>query len=174
MEAEAVHVELLKLAARKLRGHERRAFVAEVVVRLCGGKERLAEDRFGWNRHTVRKGLQERQTGEIIPGNYENTGRRRFEELHPQFATDVREISEPKTHTDPELKSDRRYLNLTSAEVRAQLIEKGWTDEELPAGRTMRRVLNRMGYRLKRVQKGKPLKKTEHTDAIFENVQSMR
>ena len=27
-----------------------------------------------------------------------------------------------------------------------------------------------MNYRLKRIQKGKPLKKTEHTDAIFENV----
>ena len=31
-----------------------------------------------------------------------------------------------------------------------------------------------MNYRLKRIQKGKPLKKTEHTDAIFDNVKSVR
>jgi len=31
-----------------------------------------------------------------------------------------------------------------------------------------------MNYRLKRIQKGKPIKKTEHTDAIFENIQAVR
>ena len=36
----------------------------------------------------------------------------------------------------------------------------------------MRDILNRMGYRLKRVQKGKPLKKTKDTNAIFANVQA--
>jgi len=44
----------------------------------------------------------------------------------------------------------------------------------LPSERTLRDILNRMNYRLKRIQKGKPLKKTEHTDAIFENVKAVR
>ena len=35
-------------------------------------------------------------------------------------------------------------------------------------------ILNRLGYRLKRVQKGKPLKKTKDTDAIFANVRAAR
>jgi hypothetical protein len=38
----------------------------------------------------------------------------------------------------------------------------------------MRDILNRMGYRLQRVVKGKPLKKTEETDAIFANVAAVR
>jgi hypothetical protein len=38
----------------------------------------------------------------------------------------------------------------------------------------VRDILNRMNDRLKRLQKGKPLKKTEHTDAIFANVQAVR
>ena len=41
----------------------------------------------------------------------------------------------------------------------------------------MRDILNRMGYRLKRIQKGKPLKKTaetDETDAIFDNVKTVR
>ena len=144
-------------------------------IRLCDGRVRQAEDRFGWNRKCIRRGLAERESGEVIPGNYANTGRQRFEDLHPQFADDVRDIAEPQTQTDPELKSERRYLNLTSAEVRTKLIEeKGWEDELLPSDRSMRRILNRMGYRLKKIQKGKPLKKTEQTDAIFENVQAVK
>ena len=35
-------------------------------------------------------------------------------------------------------------------------------------------ILNRMNYRLKRIQKGKPLKKTEETDAIFANVKAVQ
>ena len=38
----------------------------------------------------------------------------------------------------------------------------------------MRDILNRMNYRLKRLQKGKPLKKTAETDAIFANVKAVR
>ena len=34
----------------------------------------------------------------------------------------------------------------------------------------MRHILNRLNYRLKRIPKGKPLKKTEETEAIFANV----
>jgi hypothetical protein len=38
----------------------------------------------------------------------------------------------------------------------------------------MRDILNRMGYRLKRIQKAKPLKKTAQTDAIFANVHAVQ
>ncbi len=73
-----------------------------------------------------------------------------------------------------EFQSSRRYTNLSAAEVRAALIEKGHAEAELPSERTLRDVLNRMNYRLKRIQKGKPLKKTEETDAIFANVKDVR
>ena len=33
--------------------------------------------------------------------------------------------------------------------------------------------MNRMNSRLKRIQKGKPLKKTKDTDAIFANIQAV-
>ena len=54
------------------------------------------------------------------------------------------------------------------------MIAKGCREEDLPKERTMRDILNRLGYRLKRIEKGKPLKKTEQTDAIFANVQAVR
>jgi hypothetical protein len=58
--------------------------------------------------------------------------------------------------------------------VRAALIEKGYSAGGVPAERTMRDILNRMNDRLKRIQKGKPLKKTKQTDAIFANIKAVR
>ena len=87
---------------------------------------------------------------------------------------DIRLIVEPHTHTDPELKTERRYTNLSAAEVRQALLDRGYSEQEVPSERTMRNILNRMNYRLKRIQKGKPLKKTKDTDAVFENVKAVR
>lgn len=91
------------------------------------------------------------------------------------MAADIRCIVEPCTQADPELKSPRRYTNLSAAEVLQALKEqKGYRPQQLPKERTMRNILNRMNYRLKRIQKAKPLKKAAQTDAIFANVKAAR
>lgn len=58
--------------------------------------------------------------------------------------------------------------------MRQALIDRGCPKDKVPSERTLRDILNRMNYRLKRIQKGKPLKKTEETDAIFANVKQVR
>jgi hypothetical protein len=106
--------------------------------------------------------------------NFAARGRQRSEQKDPRLAADIRAIVEPHTYADPELKSARRYTNLSAAEVRDALIAKGHPKEALPSERTLRDILNRMNYRLKRIQKGKPLKKTKETDAIFANVKQVK
>jgi hypothetical protein len=165
---------LICSGARLLTGYERRLFVAEVATELCGGSARQAERRFGWGRATVEKGLHESCSGVRCLENFAARGRPRSEEKNPQLAADIRAIVEPHTQADPELKSSRRYTNLSAAEVREALIAKGYSKEELPSERTMRDILNRMNYRLKQIQKGKPLKKIDETDAIFANVKEVR
>src|SRR3954451_24918202 len=165
---------LIRSAARRLTGYQRRSFQAEVAVELCSGNARQAERRFGWGRETVGKGLHERQTGLRCLEDFVARGRQRSEEKDPRLAAEIRAIVEPHTHADPELKSSSRYTNLSAAEVRAALIEKGYPRAKLPGERTMRDILTRMNYRLKRLQKGKPLKKTDQTDAIFANVCAVR
>jgi hypothetical protein len=165
---------LIRSGARRLTGYQRRLFQAEVVTTLCGGNARQAEYRFGWGRATVEKGLHERHHGVRGLENFAARGRQRSEQKDPPLAADIRAIVEPHTYADPELKSARRSTNLSAAEVRDALIEKGHPKEALPSERTMRDILNRMNYRLKRIQKGKPLKKTEETDAIFAHVKQVR
>jgi len=165
---------LIRSGASRLTGYQRRSFQAEVAVELCGGNARQAERRFGWGRETIEKGLQERHHGVRCLEHFAARGKQRSEDKHPQLAADIRAIVEPHTHADPELKSSRRYTNLSAAEVRAALIARGYPRADLPSERTMRDILNRMNYRLKRLQEGKPLKKTEQTDAIFANVKAVR
>jgi len=165
---------LIRSGARRLTGYQRRLFQAEVATGLCGGCARQAERRFGWGRETVEKGLHEQQHGMRCLENFAARGRRRTEEKDPQLAADIRAIVEPHSYADPELKSSRRYSNLSAAEVLEALEARGHRQEDLPSERTMRDILNRMNYRLKRIQKGKPLKKIEETDAIFANVEAVR
>jgi len=165
---------LLKRGAERLTGLQRRLFMAEVTLALCAGKPRRAERRFNWGRETVAKGLHELHTGIHCLENFTARGRPRLEVKNPQLAQDVRELVEPHTQADPELKSARRYTNLSAAETLELLqTKKGYGPEALPSERTLRDILNRLGYRLKRIQKGKPLKKTPQTDAIFANVKAV-
>jgi hypothetical protein len=175
MERTAAHYEaLLRSGARRLTGYQRRLFQAEVATELCGGNARLAERRFGWGRDTVEKGLHESRQELRCLENFAARGRRRSEDKDPQLAADIRAIVDPHSYADPELQSSRRYTNLSAAEVRDALFDMGHAKAELPSERTMRDILNRMNYRLKRIQKGKPLKKTEETDAIFAHVKEVR
>lgn len=165
---------LLRSGARRLTGHQRRLFQAEVTVDLCDGSPRVAERRFGWGRETVEKGLCELRQGIRCVEDFAARGRLRSEDKDPGLAADIRAVVEPHSYADPELRSSRRYTNLSAKEVREALIAGGRPEAGLPSERTMRDILNRMNYRLKRIQKGKPLKKTAETDAIFANVKRVK
>jgi hypothetical protein len=165
---------LIRSGAKRLTGYQRRLFQAEVATALCGGCARRAERRFGWGRETVEMGLHELRPGIRCPEDFAARGRRRSEDQGPRLAADIRAIVEPHAYADPGLKSARRYTNLSAAEVRAELIARGHAEGDLPCERTMRDILNRMNYRLKRLPKGKPLKKVPETDAIFADVKRVR
>ena len=164
---------LIVSAAKRLFGSERRSYMAEVTLEICQGSPRIAERRFGWGRQAVQKGIHESKHGIARVTEPSNRGRHCSEIDNPQLAIDIRLIVEPFTQTDPELKTSRQYTNLSAREVRQSLADKGYTPKQLPAERTIRDILNRMNYRLKRIQKGKPLKKTPDTDAIFDNVHAV-
>ena len=166
---------MLRRAAELLTGDQRRLFQAEVTRDLCGGSERRAERRFGWRRTTITKGLRELDHGFECVGNFVARARPRWEDKNPQFAQDVRDLVEPRSQTHPELKLERCYTNMSAGEVLELLqTQKGYQKADLPSVRTMRDILNRMNYRLKRIRKAKPLKKTPQTDAIFANVKAVK
>ena len=68
------------------------------------------------------------------------------------------------------MKTSLTYTRITAKSMRKALIQdKGFNEDDLPSEATIGRILDRMGYNLKRVQKSKPIKKIPEVDEIFEN-----
>src|SRR5260370_37760160 len=122
---------LIVVAAKALTGHKRRLFIAEVTLTLCAGSARRSEERFGWGRATAAQALRERASGVRCLENFAARRRPSWEGRQPQLAADNQAVVEPKTPADPELKSARRYTNLSAGEVRqAQIDRKGYRGEK--------------------------------------------
>jgi len=153
-------IETLRDAAGKLTGSKRRAFEARVSLDYLYGDTRLTETVFGWSRHTVAKGIKELDSGRVIP-DAPRSCRPRTEDANPQLACDIRELVEPHSQTDPKFQGLFKYMRLTAKAVRKMLIEhKNYSSEELPHESTIGCMLNRMGYKMRRVLKAKPQKKS--------------
>ena len=164
-------VATLKDAAGKLTGAKRRAFQAQVTLDYLDGRARLAETVLGWSRETVALGLHELRTGITCVARFSARGNRKSEEKQPQLEQDIRALAELESQVDPKFQSPFLYTRITAQAIRQALIEqKGWQYADLPCENTIGNILNRLGYRLCRVQKAKPVKRVPQTNAIFENV----
>jgi DDE family transposase len=162
----------LRVAASKMTGPTRRAFQAEMALKYCGGTPLLAETVFGWGRHTVEVGLAERRTGILCLGAQAAfSGRKRWEDLQPEAAAALRRLAEAHGQQDPTFRTTLAYTRLTAKSAREALRAQGYSETQLPSPSTMAEVLNRMGFRLRKVVKAKPQKKIPETDAIFDNIE---
>ncbi|MCK5523867.1 MAG: transposase [Thiomargarita sp.] len=160
MELSKSIITVVKNAACKLTGPQRREFLAETTIELLDGSPNKAERIFGWGRETVKLGLKELTSGITCVDNYTARGNKKTEEKSSQLEQDIRELVEPFSQADPDFKRPFAYVKLTAKTLRQALIdEKGYCNEELPAERTFFDILNRLGYTLKRVEKTKPIKK---------------
>lgn len=154
-----VMIETLKSAARKLTGFERRQFLAEVAMDYCGGSARRAETVFGWGREAVNTGLNEQRTGIRCVDNFQARGRKKTEEVAPALAEEIERIVEPHAQADPKFQTPLAFTRVTAAAVRNELLRNEDLATHVPTRQTVGEILNRMGYRLRRVQKTLPEKK---------------
>ena len=161
----------LRLAASKMSGPKRRGFEAEMTLKYCKGDPLQAETIFGWGRPTVEVGLAERRTGIICLGAQSAfSGRQRWEDKQPEAAAALRRLAEAHAQQDPTFRTTLASTRLTAKAALEALRAQGYCQDQLPGPSTMAVVLNRMGFRLRKVVKAKPQKKIAETDAIFTNL----
>jgi hypothetical protein len=162
----------LLLAASKRIGATKRAFQAEMALKYCGGNPLLAETIFGWGRHTVEVGLAERRTGILCLGAQSVfSGRKPWEDTQPVAAEALRRLAAGHAQQNPTFRTTLAYTRLTAKAALAALRTQGYSVNQLTSPSTMAMVLNRMGFRLRKVVKAKPQKKSAETDAIFANIE---
>jgi len=140
----------------------RRSAMGDVTISLLDGKPRVAEDVFGWGRATVELGMNEFRTKIVCMNDLSARQKPRVEEKNPKLLSDIVEIMTPHSHAEPSLKTKFAYTDVTAKAVYGLLLEKGWSEEELPTVRTISNVLNRHEYRLRTVARAKVQKKGGH------------
>lgn len=151
---------LFRETATTLNGSARRLFMARTVKELGSGGQRRAERELGWNRETIRKGLHELERGVICLDNFSARGRKRVEDHLPHLLTDITALVDSQSQTDPQFRTQRLYTRLDATEVRRQLIiQKGYTDAQLPTVQTIMTKLNTLGYYPQKVAKSAPKKR---------------
>jgi hypothetical protein len=144
----------------KLKGHQRRQFMAQVVSLLGRGGQLRAEKELGWDRKTIIKGTKEINSGITCIDNYSGRGRKPAEAHLPNLIDDIKSIVNPVSQTDPTFRTTNLYSPITAKEVRRRLIEdKGYLPEQVPARRTISNKLNQLGIKLRKVYKSRPKKK---------------
>ena len=159
MNLTADFVDSIKSAARKLTGWRRRELQAEMALKHCDGSPRRAEQAFGWGRAAVATGLGERRTGIRCRDDFQKRGRKKSEALAPPLAQDIEALVAPSSQADPKFQTPLAFTRITAAAVGQALAAKP-RPYPLPARRTLNDILNRRGYRLRRVLKTRPKKKS--------------
>jgi hypothetical protein len=171
LELTAELIPLLQDAANKLKGSDRRTFMAQVVQALGSGGQCRAERALGWCRETIRKGQHELVSGFACLAAFNQRGRKKVEAHLPHLLEDLRQIVDSQSQVDPTLQSERLYTRLSAAAVRQALIaQKGYAAATLPTLQTLGAKLNALDYQLKPLAKTQPLKKLPETDAIFDQL----
>ncbi len=90
----------------------------------------------------------------ICYGNYEPCGKNKSEVALVGLEDDIRSLVEPESQADSRLRNTFAYTRITAKVVRQKLVEeKNWQEDLLPKERTISNILNRMGYKLRKVQK---------------------
>ena len=153
-------VQTIRSAAKLLTGYKRRPFQAQMAVRYCGGSARQAETTFGWGRAAVETGLGERRTGIRGRDAYDRRGRKKAEDRCPELKGHIHRLVEPHAPADPELQTARAYTRITARAVRQALQAVPALAGAVPTRQTVGVVLNRPGYRLRRVLKARPEKRS--------------
>lgn len=147
--------------ANDLRGPQRRLFMARIVRALGSGGQRRAEEQFGWNRVTIRKGMRELNSGVVARDAFSARGRHRAEDRLPNLLADIRDIVTGQSQADPRFRTLRLYTRLTAEEVRRQLVAtRGYREDQLPKARTIRAKLNDLGFHPTKVLKCVPQKRS--------------
>lgn len=161
-------VSTIRAAARKLTGWKRREFQAEVALNYCGGSARKAESVFGWGRQAVTVGLSEKQFGVRVLGNFHARGVQRTEDRYPELKAAIAKLAEPQSQADPKFQTTLAFTRLTGKACREGLLCEFPNHPCVPAERSLRRILGRLGYPQRKVRKTMP-KKRSHKPTTSSN-----
>ena len=162
--------EIILILFENVTGSMKRIAIAKLMKYFDWGGQTYISKILGVSRTTIRKAVLEHERGSLNIDRFYDRGRKPIISKLLSLENDIKIIVNSQSQTDPTFKSTRIYTRLTVKEIRNQLLTQGYENTELPSNETLRKITNSLGFTLKKIQKVKPIKKIEETDAIFENL----
>jgi hypothetical protein len=89
----------------------RRCAMGDVTVALLEGKQRVAEDVFGWNRRVIEVGIHEYQTGITCINDIATRVKPKTEDKYPKLLAEIHSIMEPHSESESSLRTISNLLN---------------------------------------------------------------
>ena len=114
--------------------------------------------------------LKQLESGITCFLKYSKSWVKKTEDKLPILEKDLEKLLKNDIQADEKLWNSFKYLKISAREVCEKLEEIKWYEKWWIAVRTMSKILNRLWYNRKKIQKNKPLKKIPELDEIFENV----
>jgi len=133
-------------------------FLGQLALDIGRGGRLLVSTDLGISRMTLRKGIREVQSGEAQEDKFSERGRHPMEITHPQIVASIKEIVDGASQIDPQFTSTRLYTRLSPRVVLEELEKRGYSPSELPSKGTVSNVMERLGYKRRKVAKTKPKK----------------
>ena len=156
-------IKILKSAAKKMHKEKKRKFQAEVTNEYFWWVPRKAEINLWWSTKTVKLWLKELETGITCILDYSKSWVKKTETRLPNLEKDLEELLKNDVYADEKVWNSFKYLKISAREVCEKLEEIKWYKKWWIAIRTMSKILNRLWYNRKKIQKNKPLKKNPRT-----------
>ena len=161
----------IKDAAQPWTGGKSRALQARGVLDSRNGRARRAATVFGWARRTGMLGRHALRTGLTCVDNTAARGQRPPAEQRPQWAEDRRSLAAPHRPVAPKCPSSCCSTRRTAQAMRQALSDTQSGHEGLwPCAHTSGHIRNRLGYRVRRVHKAKPVKRVRAPEALCDHV----
>ncbi|RMG29008.1 MAG: hypothetical protein D6730_04670 [Bacteroidetes bacterium] len=128
----------MRFALEKLKGAEKREFLARLAKGLGRGGQTVLARHLDVSRKTIRKGLYELESGIKCCDATGHRHRKGVEKRLPHLLDDIRSIIEQEGHS----------LQLTARDIRQRLIsQKAYSEGELPTTQTIYNKARQLGYR---------------------------
>ena len=152
-------IKILKSGAKKMHKEKKRRFQAEVTIEYFWWVARKAEITLWWSTKTVKLGLKELESGITCTLDYSKWWVVKMEDRFPNLEKDLEELLKNDIQADEKVWNSFKYLKISAREVCEKLEKEKWYKKWTIAIRTMSKILNRLWYNRKKIQKNKPLKK---------------
>lgn len=123
-------------------------------------------------RQKVKKDYLNYINGEQL--SFEFRGRKKLIDKYPNLIKDIESVIENYKNVDSHFKSDKTYVSLTPSIIIEELVKNYNYPPKFACYNSIKKIINKLGYKLHRIPKELIYKRIEETNEIFNNINDVK